>query len=143
MDVALVLVDRFEACEFRVIDGLEALVPHQVAPIDRRLFLDFGRAFDLAVADLAQQGNGDDIALVAHRVPTLFVDIDVRFEVERQVATSQKQQGGAECGDTRGHQALLGPSGTVTPIMQSRVTRPASSASLMPSVPAGRMGNTM
>ena len=29
MDVALMLVDRFEACEFRVIDGLEAIVPHQ------------------------------------------------------------------------------------------------------------------
>ncbi len=97
MDVSLLLADRFEACEFRVIEGLEAFVPHQVAPIDRRLFLDFGCAFDLAVADLAQQGNGDDMALLAHSIRTLFVDIDVRFEVKRQVATSQKQQGGAEC----------------------------------------------
>ncbi len=33
--------------------------------------------------------------------------------------------------------------GTETPIMLSRVTNSASSVSLMPAVPAGRMGSTM
>lgn len=33
--------------------------------------------------------------------------------------------------------------GTAVPIMQSRVTRAASSASLSPSVPCGRLGRTM
>src|SRR5262249_40860983 len=110
-----------------------------------------GLALALGVGDLGDQLRLElaplEAVVVAHRHGHPE-DAALPRLVEHELAVLPRQRGGAlHIGDLtppdRSHPAAgAGRPPTATPIIASRVTKPASSASLSRSVPAGRSGST-